>query len=301
MNNILVSVVIPTYKRTDNLKRAVESIVSQTHKNLDIIIIDDNIDDDISDKVSSIISDFHDERIKYYRNEKNMGGACSRNRGISLSKGEYIAFLDDDDCYTEKNIELKLEKFLNTKNPKLALVYGWTQSRNENDELIANYNNTAKGNCIYEAMMGCPAATSQWMCKKEALLNVGMFNDVPSKQDSTLILKLLLAGYEMDYVPKTLSYYYEHNNNRISMGKIHNMHGEMLLRDYMRNNYHILSKEQQNNVEITISKRILQLAIKNKKNDIAKKEFKGLWKYKNCRKQVLKIFIKGKIKAIINK
>lgn len=89
----LVSVVIPTHNRAALLKRALQSVLAQTYQNLEIIVVDDAS----SDATHEVVGDFVDPRIRYIRHEASKGGSGARNTGIRAARGEYIAFLDDDD------------------------------------------------------------------------------------------------------------------------------------------------------------------------------------------------------------
>jgi CDP-glycerol glycerophosphotransferase (TagB/SpsB family)/glycosyltransferase involved in cell wall biosynthesis len=102
----LVSVIIPTYRRDVELKRAIQSIKIQSYKHIEIIIVDDNANRYWNDKVLSIVSDF--SNVSYVRNVKNLGSAETRNKGIRLAKGEYITFLDDDDLYSQDKVKNQL-------------------------------------------------------------------------------------------------------------------------------------------------------------------------------------------------
>lgn len=104
--NGLVSVVIPTYNRSDLLSRSLDTILKQTYTNLEVIIVDDNSTDDTSDVVDQYIQ--RDDRIKYLKNDENKGGGFSRNRGLQNANGEYIAFLDDDDEWYPSKLEEQL-------------------------------------------------------------------------------------------------------------------------------------------------------------------------------------------------
>ena len=101
----LVSVILSTYNREKYIKRAIESALNQTYKNIELIIINDGS----TDRTAEIISEFSkkDPRITILTNETNLGLAKSLNKGISQSRGKYIARLDDDDYWSEPR---KLEK-----------------------------------------------------------------------------------------------------------------------------------------------------------------------------------------------
>lgn len=100
-DKMLVSTIITTYKRTDLLNRAIESVLNQSYSNIEIIIVDDN-DSDTSyrKEAESIVNKYSDnDRVKYIKHIQNMNGANARNTGIKAASGEFITFLDDDDYF----------------------------------------------------------------------------------------------------------------------------------------------------------------------------------------------------------
>lgn len=254
----LVSVVITTYGRTDTLHRAIKSVLSQTYPNIEIIVVDDNKDEQIRKEVIKTASSIDDSRVKLVMNAVNMGGALARNEGIKAAKGKYIAFLDDDDEYLPLRVEKQVEVFEKDKTQKLALVYCYCVQK-KNGSIIKKYHYDYVGNCIYPAMLDCVAATSQWMCKKDALENVGMFTDTPCKQDSFLMLKLLVNGYTIDRVPEYLSVYNTDSNIRISTGSHEKrIVGEEKLRELCRANYDMIENKQRNVVEYSFACRLIE-------------------------------------------
>jgi glycosyltransferase involved in cell wall biosynthesis len=120
MNKNRVSVIIPTYKRAEMLKRAVDSVLSQTYKNVEVIVVDDN--DPSSEyrmKTEKMMEVYNnDQRVLYVKHDRNKNGAAARNTGMTHSSGCIICFLDDDDWFLEKKIELQLEYLLNNTNFK---------------------------------------------------------------------------------------------------------------------------------------------------------------------------------------
>lgn len=102
----LISVVMPTYNRVDLLPRSIESILNQTVKDFEFVIVDDGSTDNSIELIQSYQS--KDKRIRLIRNQKNCGIACARNRGMDAAKGKYLAIMDSDD-YSEPN---RLEKSL---------------------------------------------------------------------------------------------------------------------------------------------------------------------------------------------
>ena len=261
-SEILVSVVIPTYSRNITLTRAIDSVLVQTHKNLEIIVVDDNPpDSEWRISTQKIMRQYADnDKIRYIQNPQNMGGSGARNEGIKAAKGEYIAFLDDDDEYFPEKVEKQLRCFLNTTQEKLALVFCDAVMTYDNDKFVCYAKPRYKGCCLFEAMAdNCLAATSQWMAKKAALIDVGMFTIVPCKQDSTLILKLLVEGYEVDCVPEVLSKYCNYQADRISNISQKKLEVEMIYMDTCRKHFSKLTDNQIEQVEFNFSKRKYEL------------------------------------------
>lgn len=251
--NVLVSVIIPTYSRNVTLERAIHCVLNQTYKNIEVIVVDDNPPESEWRVSSAQIMEKYkeDERIVYVQNERNMGGGLARNQGIDRAKGEYIAFLDDDDEYMPERIEKQLKVFEDSRNDKLALVYCYAKFINKDGSSTYSDRRNFHGNCLYEAMeQNCIAATSQWMVKKSALDEVGGFSDVPCKQDSQTILKLLKAGYEVEVLPEELSVYYGYAiGKKISGVGERNIRGEKLYQAECRKLYYLLEDWQILNVE----------------------------------------------------
>ena len=98
----LFSVVIPTFNRREKLKRAIESVLSQTHQNFEIIIIDDGS----TDNSQKMVDSFSDKRISYLWQPNSGGPALPRNKAIAIAKGDWICFLDADDMWYSKKLEI---------------------------------------------------------------------------------------------------------------------------------------------------------------------------------------------------
>ena len=105
MSGDLVTVVIPTYNRAHCIARAIDSAATQTHTNLDIIIVDDGSSDDTGTLIQKRYGD--DPRVTYLRQE-NQGVSAARNAGLRMARGSYIALLDSDDVWKPWKIELQL-------------------------------------------------------------------------------------------------------------------------------------------------------------------------------------------------
>ena len=101
-----VSVVIPAYNCTAYIALAIDSVLGQQVP-LEVIVVDDCSTDDLPGLITRYRED---SRVRYVRNEKNLGVAKTRNRGVSLARGEYVAFLDADDYWAQGKLRLQLER-----------------------------------------------------------------------------------------------------------------------------------------------------------------------------------------------
>lgn len=105
----MVTVIIPSYNRAQKVKVAVESVLAQTWSDLEVIVVDDGS----SDNTREVLSTINDLRLRYVYQE-NAGACAARNHGISLAKGEYIAFHDSDDVWHPDKLQKQMEVFQNT-------------------------------------------------------------------------------------------------------------------------------------------------------------------------------------------
>ncbi len=128
-DEILLSIIIPTYKRSDNLINAIESVINQKG-NYELIVVDDNDENSIYRQINEKklekyinISNFH-----YLKHKKNMNGAAARNTGINFSKGKYITFLDDDDVFSKERISEFEKVIVNENYDFICSNYLWAQN-----------------------------------------------------------------------------------------------------------------------------------------------------------------------------
>lgn len=118
-DNVLVSVLMPAYNAAAFIGEAISSILEQSYANFELIIINDGSTDSTENEIAL----FDDARIKYFRNEKNMGLIASLNSGIELCQGAYIVRMDADDLSLFNRIEKQVE-FMNA-NPDIAVAGSW--------------------------------------------------------------------------------------------------------------------------------------------------------------------------------
>ena len=199
--NKLISVIITTYKRpVEIVKRAVNSVVNQTYDHWELFVINDNPEDiDLSNDIKDMIDEFNDPRIHYYCMERNRGACAARNQGIRLSKGEYIALLDDDDEWMSEKLSLQLGGF---NNERVGLVYSPFYKITDLDskpQLIARA--TVSGNVFNKMIYGNIAGgCSMTMFSRKAINEVGLFDEaLLSSQDYDLYLRIS-EKYEFVYI-----------------------------------------------------------------------------------------------------
>lgn len=266
--NDLVSVIIPTHGRYDSLFRAIDSVLYQTYKNIEIIVVDDNYDNlNLREKIKkNILKNYNNIRI--ISKSMHLGGALARNLGFDNSKGAYIAFLDDDDEYYNEKIEKQLKLFKENKDKKLGLVYCYGDIIYPNGKIekeLTNY----KGNPLAIQMMYNIAGTSFMMIKRDVFKKIGGFKKIYSHQDGVVILNLLANGFNIDLCEEILVKYYFHSkNNGITSVNENILKADIEYFDLCKNYFNLISKRDQKKVILNFyNDRNWNLIILNKRKE----------------------------------
>ena len=131
MDRPLFSIVMATYNRSTLLQRAIRSVLHQTYKNLELIIVDDGSVDNTEEAVKV----FDDLRIVYVK-QPNKGVLAARNKGLDLAKGEYVAFLDDDDEIVPSALEIASRYFWSIVPRSVKII--WFDGVNKTTECVTN-------------------------------------------------------------------------------------------------------------------------------------------------------------------
>jgi glycosyltransferase involved in cell wall biosynthesis len=223
--NGLISVIIPSFNRSKDLKKALESVFVQTYTNLEIIIVDDASTDD----TQSLIKDIIDPRIIYVRHSHNQGGGAARNTGIGKASGEYIAFLDSDDVWISDKLEEQINLF-HQLDSSYGVVYCSLQvyeSGQKKEIFQAKYS----GFFLYELLAKNYIGTlSSVLIRKKYLQEVkGLDPFLKSCQDWDLYIRLMKIC-QFAYVEKPLVEYYINKLDavRISNNRKSIIHGHEL-------------------------------------------------------------------------
>jgi len=221
----LISVIIPAYNASSFIEIAVESIVSQTYKNIEIIIVDDGSKDNTFEKALTLSEKYQNVKAITQVNSKQ---GIARNNGINNSNGEYLAFLDADDEWLPNKIEIQLNYlfaykadmvftdgflFITDKNIALADIYKTTESP---IEIEASKGIISGENGIKLLHIKNRIPTSSVLCKKSAIVNAGLFTTNPELQnceDYLLWFNLVKQGYKLVGIPEKLLLYRVHPNS----------------------------------------------------------------------------------------
>ncbi|MEI6396938.1 MAG: glycosyltransferase [Candidatus Taylorbacteria bacterium] len=216
--NPKVSVIIATFNRESFIVESIESVRKQTFKEWEMIIIDDASTDNTKDVVARYITS--DPRIVYYRNDENKGISKTRNRGLSLAKGIYIAALDSDDIWLDDN-KLKSQVDFLDANPDYALIGGGIVYIDENSKPIKKTLYPIYDSVIRNIILQYnPFPHSSVLFRKDVALEVGGYAEEPqdsvkrnvSCEDYDLWLKIGLK-HKFTNIPKAIVGYRVHGGN----------------------------------------------------------------------------------------
>ncbi len=183
----LVSVIIPVYNRFEMAKEAVSSVIGQTFRDLELIIIDDGSID-----MTSLLPTYYNDdlRVKYIKIKHSGMPGLVRNRGVDTAQGKYIAFLDSDDLWVSGKIEKQI-KYLE-KNPSCRIVHTReTWIRNGKTVSQSGFNHKRSGNIFSDALEKCIIGPSTVLMEKSLYSELGGFDeDLEIAEDYELWLRL---------------------------------------------------------------------------------------------------------------
>lgn len=212
----LVSVVIPCYNAARFLPGAIESALAQTHRDREIIVVDDGSSDE-----TPAVARAYGDRVAYHRQD-NRGAAAARNRGMELARGEFIAFLDADDVWFPTKLEEELG--LLARNPALGAVYTDCFSIDSAGKITGFYlarNLPRNPDAAVELFIRDFIPNSTLLFRREALRTVG-FSDPAVWLEEDLDYKIRLAErYPIGRVRLPLAGWRQHPGNKsLMVGKI---------------------------------------------------------------------------------
>lgn len=213
-----VSVIMPAYNRADILPRTIKSVLNQTYKDFELIIINDGSTDNTGDVVREIAK--NDSRIKYIYQANSGGAANPKNQAFLLSSGEFIAYLDHDDEWLPTKLEKQLALFKNSADKNLGLV--------SCNVLIVNSNNNSNKNSrgvhkmhkfhsIRDLLLeggNYAFSNSSVMISRVVVEKIGPRDEsLKLFEDQDIFIRIAAAGYNFDFVDEVLVNYYIDDEN----------------------------------------------------------------------------------------
>lgn len=242
-----VSVVIPTHKRElKYIQRSVESVINQTYTNWELIIVDDNSElPEYRKTVEDYVASLNCDKIRLCENDKNLGGSLTRNRGIDEARGEYLAFLDDDDAYLPNRIEDMLKFMLDTD---CDMAFSNLLMRNNNEKVVDFRDHSAieafdNDYLLRYHLTKNISGTSSFMYRTEAIRKIGGFMDAKMGQDFHLMMRTITGGLKVRFFNSNSVIIYKHSDGGISQGR-NKIIGENKLYEFKKQYFNRLSKKE---------------------------------------------------------
>ncbi|MCX6759126.1 MAG: glycosyltransferase family 2 protein [Candidatus Nealsonbacteria bacterium] len=199
MNKLLpeISIIIPTYKRSHLIGRAIQSVLNQTYQNFEIVIIDDSPNDD----TEKTIKKFNDKRIKYVRNKIRRGFIGAKNQGVKESNpsSKYIAFLDDDDEWLPQFLEKTIRVLEEKKD--IATVSSYAELRSQDGKFIRKM--TGESNEFWKVRVGNGSVIRKEIFEKENI----WFDEKILFEDLDFGIRMA-KNHKWECIPEALRIYY---------------------------------------------------------------------------------------------
>jgi len=212
MNN-LVSIITPSYNSENFISQTIKSVLNQTYQNWEMIIIDDVSTDNSRKIIESFMK--KDDRIKLFKLSENSGAAISRNKAISLAKGNFIAFLDSDDLWLPKKLEHQLAFMIKNKYALTYTSYHIIEENGDNSNKIINCKEKLDyTRMLYSNEIGCLTAIYN-----VDLLGKVFMPTIRKRQDYGLWLKILKTEKYAYGLPEVLAEY-RNRSQSISTNKV---------------------------------------------------------------------------------
>lgn len=200
------SVIIPVYKRIDDFKVTIDSVMSQSFSDYEVLVVDDCSGKDDAESIDRTVNGFKDERIKVFHLEKNLGGAGARNVAIENAKGCYMAFLDSDDIWLENKLQNDFNAI--SKSEGIDIVYSPIKNYVNGEEVgIVPSRGIRVGESIGDYLFaniknGRGMQTSTLVVESGLAKKVKFNPALRGHQDWDLLLRLGATNPQVAYVPQ---------------------------------------------------------------------------------------------------
>ncbi len=247
MKSLLVSVIVATYRRTGDFRRALQSLRMQTYTNIEVIVVDDNTDISFSRQVKAICDEFISQmKINQIRDgHGGHGSAKARNLGICAACGEYVTFLDDDDVYLPLKIERQFAEMQKSgadfSATDLALY-------SEADKMVEYRSHNCIGKSNHDLfsyhLMHHLTGTDTFMFKTDYLRKIGGFPPIDIGDEFYLMCEAILKGGKCVYIPECHIKAYIHDKCGGLSSSNNRIEGEKKLYDYKKMNFEQLNWQE---------------------------------------------------------
>lgn len=208
MNSKKVSVIIPTYKRSEMLGRAINSVLDQSYKNIEVIVVDDN-DEGSSFRLATMnfMKKYENEKkIIYLKHSKNKNGSAARNTGIRYSNASYIAFLDDDDFWFPTKIEKQVNQMENLDDCYGGISCFHVRRYKKWAYAEIKFQPKESGNYVAEFLSNKLSMPSSTLLLRRSIFNkVGLFDESFTRHQDLEFLIRYFRNYKLDVVEETLT------------------------------------------------------------------------------------------------
>lgn len=213
----LISVVIPSFNSEKYIEDTINSVLNQSYRIFEIIVVDDESTDNTFTYVQKLAAD--DERIKFYRIQHSGRPSVPRNYGVKKSSGSLIAFLDSDDLWTKEKLRYQLEYLIN--HPEISFVYSMSYSFGEVNLFSDRYELLPlpfraarnKRELIY---IGNTITLSSVLIRRESFEKAGGFDENPEQKLEDYDLWLRLSESERFHLISRIHVYYRIHNPQFS-------------------------------------------------------------------------------------
>ena len=294
-----ISIILPTHNRFKQLSELISSIYSQTYKNFEIILIDDVS----NDETLAVYGNYHDKRLKYYRNYENLGTGLNRQKGYNLSQGDYIIFCDDDDYFIDNSYFFDLTNIFKDETVNVICSESYTHHEQEDEYVYSSLNMDAGKIDSIEYLENFmtkyhkPKSTFPAAFRRKALIEA-QFREMTMMNDTHIYLRALMIGGKTYINKKIIGVYRIHGKNYTfdlqSDFIIKNLEEKRKIYDYLKENRIITNLEEwyADQIAITVNYYLKHTSAEEGMNDVIKWVWKNVSyeEYLKYKKQVVNTY-----------